>query len=409
MSVADQWVVNDSWSDLSQFIAPPNIDITRLNAYRLARLREQMALRDVDVCVLFSPVSLRYAINYRNYALFSAHIPCTYLFLAQHGEPLLHAGLDPALAPECKRAGQPISHFYGGDQLAHYAERFADDLLAFMEQTNSQHNRVALEYTNPSITQAVAKRGCEVIDGVLISENARAIKSIDEIECIKWAVKVAEHGADKIKHALQPGVTELQLWGLLNYTNQANDGDWHDGRMLASGERTNPWLQEASKRIVQDGDLVAFDTDMVGPMGYFADLSRTFYCGDSQPTRRQKELYGYAMQELEHNLGLVQAGIDFAEFQAKAWTIPEEFRAQAYPCIMHGVGMCDEFPHLHCASHGAPAASGRLEAGMVVCIESYIGAVGERDGVKLEQQVLVTDTGYELLTHYPFESILMNC
>ncbi|GIS88599.1 MAG: hypothetical protein CM1200mP18_13090 [Gammaproteobacteria bacterium] len=60
-------------------------------------------------------------------------------------------------------------------------------------------------------------------------------------------------------------MTEAQLWGLLNYANLANNGDWHDGRMLASGPRINPWMQEATLRRVESGDLVGFDTDMVGP------------------------------------------------------------------------------------------------------------------------------------------------
>jgi len=91
-------------------------------------------------------------------------------------------------------------------------------------------------------------------------------------------VAVAEHGISRIKAALRPGVSELRLWGLLNYTNLANNGDWHNGRMLASGPRINPWLQEATNRFVEEGDLVGFDTDMVGPLGYFADISRTFHC-----------------------------------------------------------------------------------------------------------------------------------
>ena len=71
--------------------------------------------------------------------------------------------------------------------------------------------------------------------------------------------------------------------------------------MLASGDRINPWLREASERRVEAGDLVGFDTDMVGPFGYCADISRTFFCGPGRPTRRQKQLYRHALDEIEHN------------------------------------------------------------------------------------------------------------
>ena len=80
----------------------------------------------------------------------------------------------------------------------------------------------------------------------------------------------------------------------------------------------------------------------------------------------------------------------------------------AYVCILHGVGMCDEYPKINPIFRGPCLYDGELEAGMVICIESYMGAVGERNGVKIEQQLLVTEDGYELLTHFPFESSLLD-
>lgn len=234
------------------------------------------------------------------------------------------------------------------------------------------------------------------------------IKSDDEIAAIRWALAVAEHGIAKMKEVLRPGVSELQLWGLLNYTNLANHGGWHDGRMLASGPRTNPWLQEASQRKIESGDLVAFDTDMVGPQGYFADISRTLHCGPAKPTKRQKELYRLAHEEVHTNMKLVRPGISFSEIQQQAFDVPEEFREQAYPCVMHGVGLCDEYPRINYGFRGANFYDGTLEKGMVMCVESYMGAVGETDGVKLEQQVVVTDDGCELLTTCPFEESLLD-
>jgi len=105
---------------------------------------------------------------------------------------------------------------------------------------------------------------------------------------------------------------------------------------------------------------------------------------------------------------LVRPGISLVEFQERAWPVPEEFQAQAYPCVIHGVGMCDEYPRVNYRFRGRTPYDGKLEAGMVICVESYTGAVGERDGVKLEQQVLVTENGYEMLSTYPLEEALLN-
>ena len=404
----DGMVINDDWSDLARLRPMPDIDFERMYAYRQARLREQLRLHEADFCILVNPISLRYAVDYRSYLLFQSHIPTVYVFMPQEG-PVVACGCyyDVPTIDEF-RPGRPHAFFEGGTNIDVAARELADDVVNYLDELGSTRRRVAVEYVNPTVTQALEARGVEVIDGVRIAELARLIKSDDEIECMRWAIAVGEHGVDMMKRALKPGITELQLWGLLNYTNTANNGDWHEGRMLASGPRINPWLQEASPRRIESGDLVGFDTDMVGPFGYFCDLSRTFHCGPAKPTRRQKQIYRMAYEEIQHNLQLVRPGMTLLEMQQRAYPVPEECIDNAYPVIMHAVGMCDEYPMVKPWFKGENPYDCELQAGMVVCIESYMGPKGERDGVKLEQQVLITDDGYEPLTQYPFEESLLD-
>lgn len=403
----DDLVLHDDWSDLGRHRPLPDIDQARLHAWRMSRLKDQMRAQDVALAVFVNPISLRYAVDYRTYGLFQAHIPTSYLFLPLDGPIVMNGAYGHVENCDATQPARPINVFDGGPDMADAARLFADDVVRLLAECGTNNRRVAIEYVNPSLTMALMQRGIEVVDGVAISEMARVIKSDDEIACIRWACAVAELGIAKVKEALRPGVSELQLWGLLNYTNLANDGDWHDGRMLASGPRINPWLQEASPRRVEAGDLVGFDTDMIGPMGYFADISRTFFCGPGKPTRRQKEVYQLAVAEIDHNLGLVRPGISFSDFQAQAFPVPEAFQEQAYTCVLHAVGMCDEYPRINPIWRGPNPYDGVIEAGMVLCIESYMGAVGERDGVKIEQQVLVTADGYEMLSSYPLEETLL--
>jgi Xaa-Pro dipeptidase len=404
----DNWVFDDNWSDLSRLREMPRIDVERMYEYRRDRLREQLRLHDVDFCILVNPISLRYAVDYRSYMLFQSHIPTVYLFLPQEGPTVFYGCYYDVPQVDDFRPGRPHAFFEGGTNIDVAARGLADDVVAYLDEIGSSRRRVAIEYINPSVTKELEARGVEVIDGVRIAELARLIKSEDEIACMRWAIAVGEHGAAMLKRALRPGVSELQLWGLLNYTNIANNGDWHEGRMLASGPRINPWLQEASERKVEAGDLVGFDTDMVGPFGYFVDLSRTLHCGPGKPTRRQKQIYRMAVDEIEHNLELVRPGMTLLEMQRLAYPVPEECRQNAYPCIMHAVGMCDEYPQARPLFRGENPYDCTLQAGMVVCIESYMGPLGERDGVKLEQQVLITDDGYELLTTFPYEESLLD-
>ncbi len=404
----DNHITQDNWSDLRQFRELPNVDFERLHAYRLGRIRAELKKSGAAMCIIHSPVSLRYTIDYDCYQLFQSHQPQAYVFVSLEGPTTLFGAYIDSPCIDKLGKGRPITVFDGGDELNKFASLFAQDVEDYLIEIGSDNRTVAIEYINPSITQALEKKGLEVIDGVNITEQARVIKSADEIECIKWSIAVAELGIVQIKKVLKPGVTETQLWGLLNYTNLANHGGWHDGRMLASGDRINPWYQEATQRVIQDGDLVGLDTDMVGPYGYFADVSRTFHCGPSKPTKRQKQLYRLAVDEIEYNMKLMRPGLGFKEFQQLAYPVPEEFQQNAYTCICHAVGMCDEYPQVDPVFRGENNYDGTFEAGMVICIESYMGAVGERDGVKLEQQILITDNGYELLTNYPYEEELLN-
>ncbi len=403
-------LLDDNWSQLADQRELPDINTDRLQRYRLRRLRGALQEAGASLGVFVSPVSLRYAVDHRNYALFQAHIPSSYLFLPVDGPVVMHGILgDPPAKVDEVRPARSIAYFHGGDKLTERAGLLAADIHNFLDEIGQDNRRVAVEYINPSAVQAMERVGLEVIDAVDIAEQARKIKSADEIQCIRWALAVADLGIDNMKQMLRPGVTELQLWALLNYTNLANDGDWHDGRMLASGNRINPWYQEASPRRIEAGDLVGFDTDMVGPFGYCADVSRTFFCGPGDPSTRQKYLYRQAVAEIEHNMALLKPGLSFSEISQAAYVQPEEFHANRYTCILHGVGMCDEYPKVYYPQDfDQRGYDGVIESDMVLCVESYVGAVGERDGVKLEQQVLVTDQGCELLSEYPLESELLN-
>ncbi|WP_272005026.1 M24 family metallopeptidase [Roseovarius sp. ZX-A-9] len=399
--------------DWSQFLLDGervDIDHSALQSYRLDRLRAELRAEGAAVGVFVSPVSLRYAVDHRAYGLFQSHIPVAYLFVPVQGPVVMHGGLsnDSSLIDEVRPA-RAISYFNGGSNLIANAQFLAEDLNRYLAEIGTTNRRVAIEYVNPSLTQALMAHDFDVIDAVGLIENARAIKCKEEIDCIRYAIRVANLGIDQMRKAIRPGVTELQLWAMLNFANLANNGDWHDGRMLASGERINPWYQEASERKLEAGDLVGFDTDMVGPNGYCADISRTMFCGPGKPSKRQKELYAHALSEIEHNLAILRPGMTFDEFSDQAYVQPEEFHANRYTCIAHGVGMCDEYPKIYYPmdrkGRGYP---GTIEENMVLCIESYVGAVGERDGVKLEQQVLITADGYELLSDYPLDEALMS-
>ena len=155
-------------------------------------------------------------------------------------------------------------------------------------------------------------------------------------------------------------------------------------------------------RVIEDGDMVSFDTDLIGPYGYCADMSRSWICGD-QPTSEQRRLYAFAYEQIQHNCEILKAGKSFREVSEQAWRIPDEFASSRYGSLIHGVGLADEYPSIkHIQDFDAKGYDGYLQENMTVCVESYIGSE-EGGGIKLEEQVRITEDGCELLTSYPME------
>ncbi|MEL6872898.1 MAG: M24 family metallopeptidase, partial [Pseudomonadota bacterium] len=112
-----------------------------------------------------------------------------------------------------------------------------------------------------------------------------------------------------------------------------------------------------------------------------------------------------AYEHIMTNRELLKAGVGFLEISEKSHRLPPQYQALKYGVVMHGVGLCDEYPSIRYPDHIEDSGyDGVLEAGHCVCVEAYIGEVGGPCGIKLEDQVVVTETGYENLTSFPFEA-----
>ena len=267
-----------------------------------------------------------------------------------------------------------------------------------------KQKKLAIDVLNGPAVTALNKEGIEVVDAKLILEQARVIKSPDELICMKAAIEVAEKGVSKMRSDLKAGMTEDELWSILHKTNIENGGEWIECRILSSGERTNPWMQESSNKVMQQGEIVAFDTDMVGPYGYCADISRTFVEGN-RLNDEQKRLYSMSLEHINHNKSLIKAGVNFREFAEKSWKLPDNCYDNHYPCIIHGVGLCDEWPLVAYPNRDFSNAdySANFEENMTICVESYVGEVGGKEGIKLEDQFVVTKDGLKQLSSFPYE------
>jgi len=384
------------------------INFDKLRSYRLDRVKKELEKNNLEACILFDPVNVRYALDSLNMSVYNMHNLTRYCFVPVNGPVILYEYFNcENLSKDLKlideiRPAITWDYFSNGDQAGAQLEKWINEIKD-LSNSYFKSKKIAIDVLNGPAVIGLNKAGIEVVDAKLILEQARVIKSPEEIKCMRSAIDVAEIGINKMREALKPGMTENELWSILHQTNIENYGEWIECRLLASGQRTNPWMQECSNKIIQDGEIVSFDTDMVGPYGYCADISRAFVVGNKF-NDEQKRLYAMAVEQIDHNSRLIKHGMSFNEFSKKSWVLPEEYYPNRYSVMVHGIGLCDEWPAIRYPTDGGER-NGVFQKNMTITVESYIGKVGGKEGVKLEQQYLIGENGLELMSHHPLENI----
>jgi len=399
---------------LDQLAVDEPIDLAAVRSYRLARVREQMEAHALDACILLDPVNIRYATGARNMQVFHARNPARYLFVPQSGPVVLHEFAGCAHLAEGLETIDEIrpaitaSYAAAGTGIEAVERAWARQVAELVREHCGPRAAVGVERANAGAALALREEGFHLADAQAPVERARAVKSAEELKCVRASVRATEVAVARLRAAIRPGLSENELWSVLHQGVIALGGDYVETRLLSSGTRTNPWFQETGDRRLAENELVALDTDVVGCHGYYCDFSRTFHTGPGAPTRAQRELYRVAHEQVHHNMELLRAGTSFREYAERAWTIPERFVTNRYFVSAHGCGMTGEYPYLyHAMDFDESGYDGVVEPGMTLCVESYIGEEGGREGVKLEQQLLITDDGQELLSTFPFEPALL--
>ncbi|NNC35859.1 MAG: aminopeptidase P family protein [Acidimicrobiales bacterium] len=383
-----------------------------MHRYQRNRIMDQLKSRGLGGILLFDPINIRYATGSHNMQVWTSRNVARATFISSAGYCILWdfvrcehltAHLD---AIDEIRNGAGALYFAYGDSENEAADAFVREVVSVMHEHGSGQ-QIAVDNMDVATSNSFQSHQITTIPGQNLMEHARLVKGEEEIKAMRCAVEACELSVREMQKALKPGVAEVELWSVLHAGNIARGGEWIETRLLASGPRTNPWMQEAGPRILQDGDLLAFDTDMIGLYGYCCDMSRTWLVGDT-PNCEQLEAFKVAHDHITQNMELMKPGTSFYDLSHKGHQLPAAYVPQRYCVKMHGTGMCDEFPSIYYPEDYIQGAFDyQLEPGMVFSVEVYAGKVGGQNGVKLENQVLVTDTGYENLTTYPYDNKLL--
>lgn len=394
-------------------------DLPAMRRFRWERLVAAIGARDYGGLLMFDPLNIRYATDSTNMQLWNTHNPFRAVLLCADGymviwdyknSPFL-SRFNPLVREA--RSGADLFYFDRGDKVDVGADVFAREVAALLVERAPDNRRLAVDKVMLHGLRALEAQGLAIMEGEEVTERTRAVKGPDEIRAMRCASHACEAAvAEMERFARQAvpggGVSEDDIWAVLHAENIRRGGEWIETRLLSSGPRTNPWFQECGPRIVRPNEIVAFDTDLIGSYGICVDISRTWWIGDARPRPDMVAAMRHAHEHIQANIEMLRPGVTIPELIAGCHRLEEKYQAQKYGCMMHGVGLCDEWPLVAYPDTAVAGAFDHvLEPGMVLCVEALVSEAGNDFSIKLEEQVLITEAGHENLTYYPFDAALM--
>ena len=405
----------DEWRQSG--LALPNLP--RMREYRWKRLTDHIVQRGYGGLLLFDPLNIRYATDSTNMQLWNTHNPFRAVLLCSDGYMVIWDYKNSPFLSEFnplvkeQRSGADLFYFDRGDKIDIAADKFSNEVRTLISEHSQSNMRLAVDKIMLHGLRSLEAQGFELMEGEEVTEKCRSIKGEDEILAMRCASAACENAVAIMEKEARLKVpngrtSEDDIWAVLHAENIKRGGEWIETRLLTSGPRTNPWFQECGPRIAQNNEIIAFDTDLVGSYGICVDISRTWWIGDKSPRSDMIYAMQHAYEHILSNMELLGPGVHMRDLTFNSHKLDKNFQKGKYGCLMHGVGLCDEWPLIAYPDQFVEGAYDYfLEPGMVLCVEALISPDNGDFSIKLEDQVLITESGYENITKYPFDPVLM--
>ena len=204
------------------------------------------------------------------------------------------------------------------DDPASQAAIWADETMAAVRELGANGERIAVDRLGTPAFLALVERGVRLADSAPVTQQARRVKTPEEIELFDLNARLIEQMLAASEAAIAPGVSERELLAVLSDVMVRGGGEFLATTTVCSGPNTNPWRAEATDQRLEAGDLVFVDTDTVCIEGCFFCVSRTFPVGDVEPTAEQRAMYRESHEWLTAMKALVRPGITCRELVAEA-------------------------------------------------------------------------------------------
>jgi len=390
------------------------VDFARLRAYRMARARAALEASECGAFLLFDFYNIRYTTQTWIGGALGDKMT-RYALLTRGGEPMLwdfgsaakhHQLYAPWLEPENCRAGMlglrgAISPDAG---LMVSAVTQLKDLLT---QAGVADAPVGVDIVEPPFLFEMQRQGLRVVDAQQLMLDARQIKSSDEIILLSQAAAMVDGVYQDIVEALKPGVRENEIVALANKRLYEMGSDQVEAINAVSGERCNPHPHNFSDRLIRPGDQAFFDI-IQSYNGYRTCYYRTFGVGSA--TDPQRDAYRRAREWMDAAIQLVKPGVGTDDI-ALVWPAATDF---GFADEMAAFGL--QFGHgLGLGLHERPIISRlnsldhpvEIQPGMVFALETYCPASDGFSAARIEEEVVVTDRGAEVLTKFPAQDLFI--
>ncbi len=388
------------------------VDFERLRRYRLSRAREALKNSDCGALLMFDVNNIRY-VSSTKIGEWERDKLCRFCLLAGDEEPIVwdfgsaavhHRMYCDWLPDSCCRAGVTgmrgtIPPSFG------LMKRYAEEIMSALREAGVADMPVGVDLAETAMFFELQAAGMHVVDGQQVMLSAREIKNIDEIHLLNQAASMVDGVYHMISEELKPGVRESGIVAMANKMLYEMGSDDVEAINAISGERCNPHPHNFTDRIIRPGDQAFFDI-LQSYVGYRTCYYRTFNVGKATPS--QNDAYVKAREWLDRSIEMIRPGVGTDQVAA-VWPAAEDF---GFPDELSAFGL--QFGHgLGLALHERPIISRcislenpmEIKTGMVFALETFCPASDGYSAARIEEEVVVTDTGCTVITLFPAQEL----
>ena len=390
------------------------IDFPRLRRDRLDRAKAALEASDLGALLLFDPNNIRYVTS-THIGEWARDKNARFALLPRGGDPILwdfgsaarhHQLFAPWLPPENYRAG--VSPMRGAMPVeTGVPDRLGERIAHELREAGLAGEPLGIDMTDMLTLEALQRAGVHVTDGSGVVLEARKIKTAEEIALLDQSAGLVDAAYEEIYRMLRPGVYEHEIVGRVHQLLFEMGSEFVEAVNAVSGDRCNPHPHVFSDRLLRPGDQAFFDI-IHSFMGYRTCYYRTFNVGGVSSA--QLDAYKRCREWLDAAIALVRPGMTTDRI-AEVWPTADEL---GFPdeetCFGlqfgHGIGVGLYEPPMISRVHSLDHPV-EIEEGMVFALETYCAATDGRSAARIEEEVVVTAAGCEVITRFPAEELLV--